>query len=216
MELIPFKCPACGAALKVAEGQVVASCEFCRGDFEIVGETAIALQQARVNAPGPADIWLPFWRLSFQARVRDIKARCPDNIFDHRPKQGLQPPPPRQPPAFQWPEVFYLAAFKATNFVNYGADISLALSRDAAGAETFPVGGPVAPQRPCHYGRQDAAGMLPVLLAMLANKQTDQIVDLALDIRHRGCSLVWWPFRSEGDCYADMLAGHRMLQSALG
>ena len=108
-----------------------------------------------------------------------------------------------------------VAAFKVNNFINYTADLSQALSlkldrdlpeKEAEKSMDYGL---------CYYGHLDAQGMVEVLLRVLANKKSRDILDLDFDIKWGERNILWWPFKQDGDCWRDMLYEQRLLQSAL-
>lgn len=214
MRLIPLKCPQCGAKFKVAENDVLTLCLHCGLACELSGDSVFGLEQSLVACQGQPDLRLPFWLLPCQAEVSRMEARAVRSIFQSLP--DIVPSPAKtKREALSLPGQVVVAAFGTTNFINYTGNLSYELTIRLQGAVPQGQVGEGVDYRSCRYGRWDAQGMAEVLLTMMANRNSPEIVDLDLDIKWGEPRLLWWPFAGDGDCWRDMLLGQRLLRSAL-
>lgn len=214
MILIPLKCPQCGAKLKVAEDDVLILCLHCGLACELSGDSVYRLEQALVACQGQPDLRLPFWLLPCQAEVSRMEARAVQSIFPSLP--SIMPSLARaKREILSLPGRVVVAAFGTNNFINYTGNLSYELTIRLEGEVPQSPVGEGMDYRSCRYGRQDAQGMAEVLLTMMANRNSPEIVDLDLEIKWGEPLLLWWPFAGDGDCWRDMLFGQRLLRSAL-
>lgn len=220
MQLDLLKCGGCGANLRVGPRQVLANCPFCSAGYEIIGANAVGFEQSAVDLKdaGNAGLWLPFWLVEFEVKVRDLESTKPLNVFGVREealdRRGRECYLDLYHRVVERGNTLLVAAFKANNFINYGADLSAALSRQWDGPALAPPRGTMDWPL-CHYGHLDARRTALVLLRLLVNKDVTEIVELEFEPVWKGHRLVWWPFASDGDCWKDMVYGARMLKSAL-
>jgi len=215
MKLTPLKCPHCGAKLKIAGNTVLAACQHCGNAAEFTGDSAVRLEQAIIKAEGPPGILLPFWLISYKAKISSLVAHSPQSPFRQNGTEAFYRPKNTKPEDLDIPSRMLVAAFKVNNFINYTADLSHALSlkldrdlpeKDAEKSMDYGL---------CYYGHLDAQGMVEVLLRVLANKKSRDILDMDFDIKWGKRKILWWPFKQDGDCWRDMIYGQRLLQSAL-
>lgn len=215
MKLIPLKCPHCGAKLKIAGNTVLAACQHCGNAAEFTGDSAIRLEQAIIKAEGPPDILLPFWRISYKAKISRLAAHVPQSPFRQDGTEAFSRTKNTKPEDVDIPSSMLVAAFKVNNFINYTADLSHALSlkldRDLPEKD---VEKSMEYDR-CYYGHLDAQGMVEVLLRVLANRKSRDILDMDFDIKWGERNILWWPFKKDGDCWRDMIYEQRLLQGAL-
>ncbi len=215
VRLIPLKCPQCGAKLKVAEDDVLTQCLHCRLACELSGDSVYRLDQALVTVQGQPDLRLPLWLLPCQAKASRMEARAVQSIFQSRP-DIMTPRAKTNRETLKLPGRVLVAAFGTTNFINYTGNLSFELTNRLQGEVSLSPADEGVDYRSCRYGRRDAQGMAEVLLTMMANRNSPEIVDLDLDIKWSQPRLLWWPFAGDGDCWRDMLFGQRLLRSALG
>jgi hypothetical protein len=220
MRLDLLQCGACGANLRVGPEQVLASCQFCKAGYEIIGSSAVGLEQTAVvpKDGSEAGLWLPFWLVGFDAKVREMASTKPLSVLGVREetqgRRGRECSLDLYRRVVERENAILVTAFKAGNFINYSADLSAALSRHWDSPA-------LAPPREgmdwslCYYDHLDARQTALVLLRLLINKDVREIVELEFDPVWKGQRLVWWPFASDGDCWKDMVYGQRMLKSAL-
>jgi hypothetical protein len=215
MKLTPLKCPHCGAKLKIAGNTVLAACQYCGHAAEFTGESAIKLDQIIIKSQGPPDILLPFWRISYQAKISSLAAHAPQSPFQQDGAEAFSRGKDVKPEDLDIPSRMLVAAFKVNNFINYTADLSQALSLKLDHDLPEKMVEKSMDYGLCYYGHLDAQGMVEVLLRVLANKKSRDILDLDFDIKWGERNILWWPFKQDGDCWRDMLYEQRLLQSAL-
>ncbi len=255
MSLQPIKCASCGANLTIAPTQVLASCDYCRTGYEVLGTNAVSFSQLAVAAEEKPGLWLPFWLVRFAVIVKDLQVKEPASVFDQAPepvvlrsqREGLavshrmtvsvqvikSPAPPNgleravQDAGGQGDglairraledreNTMLVAAFQANNFINYTADLSLAISRLW---DERPLAKPAEwmhwPR--CYYNHLDARKIAAILLRVMVNKQVTGFVEMDFDTHWKDHRLVWWPFASDGEYWRDMVYGERILKSAIG
>ena len=107
-----------------------------------------------------------------------------------------------------------IAAFQANNFINYTADLSLEISRRWDGPK-LATPGQMMPWPQCHYTHFDARKIASVLLRVMVNKESADIIEMEFDAQWKDHRLVWWPFATDGDCWKDMVYGEKILKSAI-
>jgi len=215
MKLTSLKCPHCGAKLKIAGNTVLAACQYCGNAAEFTGESAIKLDQAIIKAEGPPDILLPLWRISYKAKISSLATHAPQSPFQQDGTEAFSRRKNVNPEDLEIPSRMLVAAFRVNNFVNYTADLSHAMSLKM-GEE--PIEKKVEKSMEysrCYYGHLDAQGMVEVLLRVMANKKSRDILNLDFDIKWGERKILWWPFKKDGDCWRDMIYEQRLLQSAL-
>ncbi len=215
MKLTPLKCPHCGAKLKITGNTVLVACQYCGNAAEFTGESAVKLEQAIIKTEVQPDILLPLWLISYDAKISRLSSHPPRSLFQQEGTEVLYRRKDARPEDPDIPRRMLVAAFKVNNFINYTADLSyeLSLKQDERLTEE-------QVKRPmeyslCYYGHLDAQGMVEVLLRMLANKKSHNILDMDFDIGWRERKILWWPFKKDGDCWRDMIYEQRLLQSAL-
>jgi len=215
MKLTPLKCPHCGAKLKIAGNTVLTACQYCGNVAEFTGESTIKLEQAIVKATGQPEIYLPFWLISYDAKITRLAAHALQSPFQEDGTEALYRTKKTKPEDLDLPAKMLVAAFRVNNFINYTADLShqLSLKLDRELPEKQ-VDKPMKYEL-CYYGHMDAQGMVEVLLRVLANKKSRDILDIDFDIKWGERKVLWWPFRKDGDCWRDTLFEQRLLQSAL-
>jgi len=210
-----LKCPHCGAKLKIAEGMVILACQHCGSASEFTRESAIRLEQSIIAANGQQERYLPFWLVDFNAKVTGLSVHAPQSAFRKESSDAPLAKDRTNAGDIALPSRMLVAAFRVNNFINYTADLShqlsLRLDRDL---EMKPVEKPME-YGLCYYGHLDAQGMVEVLLRVMANKKSRDILDIELDIVWGPRRVIWWPFIKDGDCWRDMIHGQRLLQSAL-
>ncbi len=139
----------------------------------------------------------------------------PQSVFEQEGKEEFHRKKNTKTEDMDLPAKMLVAAFKVNNFINYTADLSQALSlkldRDLPEKEVEKS----MDYGLCYYGHLDAQGMVEVLLRVLANKKSRDILNMDFDIKWGKRKILWWPFRKDGDCWRDMLYEQRLLQSAL-
>jgi hypothetical protein len=220
MQLDLLKCGACGANLKVGPGQVLAHCPYCRAGYEIIGSNAVRFEQSAIDLThgGKAGLWLPFWLVEFDVRVREMESTQPLSVFGVREEtldqRGRECYLDLYHRVVERGNTLLVTAFKASNFINYSADLSAALSRhwDSPALITPKTD---MDWSKCYYDHLDARQTALVLLRLLINRDVKEIVELEFDPVWKRHRLVWWPFAPDGDCWKDMVYGQRVLKSAL-
>lgn len=215
MKLTPLKCPHCGAKLKIVGNTVLTACQYCGNAAEFTGDSAIKLEQAIIKTDGQPDILLPFWFVSYAARISNLTAYSPKSLFQQDDREIFSRKKDTSAKDMDIPSQMLVAAFRVNNFINYTADLSYALSlKMGEGPIENKVERPMEYSR-CYYGHLDAQGMVEVLLRVLANKKNRDILNMDFEIRWSQSRILWWPFKKDGDCWRDMLFEQRLLQSAL-
>ncbi|MDI6740658.1 MAG: hypothetical protein QME74_09895 [Candidatus Edwardsbacteria bacterium] len=220
MQLCPLKCQSCGGNLQVGPQQVLAKCSYCPSGYEILGSNAVGFEQAAIGLQntGEARLWLPFWLVEFNARVRRLEATEPAGVFDRAFDAGGDGGRARSDEIRRriadTDHTLLAAAFRTNNFINYTADLSAAISRQWNSPALAKPKEDKDWTR-CYYDHLDARKMALVLLRLLINKEVREIVELEFDPVWKRHQLVWWPFAAEGDCWKDMVYGIRVLKSAI-
>ncbi|HTY08869.1 MAG TPA: hypothetical protein VMF29_06870, partial [Candidatus Edwardsbacteria bacterium] len=216
MLLQPLKCSACGANLGVAPGQVLAACGFCHAGYEVLGTNPVGFSQALAVTDDRPALLLPFWLVRFDVHLRGFSCTSPNKVS---PYKETQPGPADQADELYARldgsrQTMLIAAFRANNFINYTADLSLEITRrwdeprlvKPDHAMPWPL---------CHYDHLDARKIASVLLKVKVNKDVGEIVGLEFDAEWKEHRLIWWPFAEDGDFWRDMKYGERILKSAL-
>ena len=218
MLLQPLKCSSCGANLTIAPQQVLASCEYCHTGYEVLGTNAVCFAQSAVAIEDQPGLWLPFWLVRFDVNVRALESTAPANVFDRSPGDNAARGSGHYLELFHaltdQQHTMLVAAFKANNFINYTADLSLNISKQW---DDRPLAQPGErmPWPRCYYNHLDARKFAAILLRVQVNKQTAEFIEMEFDTQWKDHQLVWWPFADDGDCWKDMVFGERILKSAL-
>lgn len=215
MKLVALKCPHCGAKHRIAEGTVVSVCQFCGNAAEYTGETMIRLEQSMVKAENGPDLHLPFWMISFDVKILKLSSHRPQSLLQQEETERMLVGKKVSPQDIKLPSKMLIAGFRVNNFVNYTADLSYELSMNGNMEINEKAVDKSVDYGLCYYGHLDAQGMTETILRTVANKRSQDILDIDLSIDWGERKILWWPFVKDGDCWRDMRCGKRILQSAL-
>ena len=189
VSFIPALCPHCGWDLAGPKDAVVLVCSNCRTASAAAPQGLVPIKCSAWPEEGSADAYLPFWRLTADARGLPLKT------FADLIKATNLPKVPRSDSAAK-PLYFWTPAFKAH------ARLFLRLARNATASQ--PQGPLVAPPPekpllPVTVPAKDVAPGLKTLLADLSNAKSSLFPKLPqIDLTVTQARLVYFPFRLVG------------------
>jgi len=219
--LVPLRCVACHAPLSAREFQVFFLCDHCGAGQILEGEKMVP--QEIVFAEGEGDLFLPFWSLSAQVRLRtqllDREVRPVQfsealaEILAQEPglvKRVIQTYSTRMTDLKigETRELsLYVPAFEATNFANYTANLGVIFTS----AQPEIKAGKPGILVPVIYERTDAEKLAEIILVAVEAGRHYQVVDLGFEIKILEAKLFGVPFTRDGDLLRDGLVGAKIL-----